>query len=142
MDTAAQARDLYAAALELSAREVEDASASLDELVEACIEEGVTPWEVVRMHGELSRAASRALLGPELRLLERVVAGVQTDTHQVAHDLRNSIQVITGSLSLLERDLRCTGGKRTSELLKRTQQHLAELAARIERMEAGRSDLG
>ncbi len=115
-------------------------------IARACRVDGLAPAAVVRMHAALS-ASSRDGNGANpgevtqtLGLLERVLGRYHDDVRTVAHDLRNSVQLVTGSLSLLQRDLEHRGGTRTRELTTRARKHASDLQRCIEELPLGRSD--
>lgn len=114
-------------------------------LIEACRRDGLSPSRIVAMHAqlcaELDGLDNPAFFLRTLRVLQRVMEGVQPDIRRIAHDLRNSMQVVTGSLSLLERDFKRNGGQRALEIIERSQGHAQELSRRIEKMADGYSDL-
>ncbi len=132
MGPSAKTCELYFSALQ----HVVQSGGVLDEdtvasLVEACREDGLSPSRVTAMHAQLcadlASAQDPAMLLMLFRLLERVIEGVQIDVRRITHDLRNSMQVVLGSLSLLDRDIRRNAGERALEIIERSQGYAQEL---------------
>ena len=137
---------LYADALRMALTGCELDDGVVLAVARACRSDGLAPAAVVRMHAALS-VSSHDGNGPTpgdvtqtLGLLERVLGRYQDDVRTVAHDLRNSVQLVTGSLSLLQRDLEHRGGTRTQELTTRARKHASDLQRCIEELPLGRSD--
>lgn len=146
MGPSAKTCELYLSALQ----HVVESGGVLDEdtlasLVQACREDGLSPSRITAMHAQLCAdlawAQDPAVLLMLFRLLERVIEEVQLDVRRITHDLRNSMQVVLGSLSLLERDVRRNAGERALEIIERSQGYAQELSRRIERVAHGYSDL-
>lgn len=137
---------LYADALRMVATGRELDNSMVIAIARACRTEGLAPAAVVRMHAALSASsldgegASSVEVGQTLGLLERVLGRYHDDVLTVAHDLCNSVQLVTGSLSLLQRDLEHRGGTRTRELTTRARKHASDLQRCIEELPLGRSD--
>lgn len=138
---------LYGEALRLAAVGREPDDQLLCDLASACRADALVPAAVIHMHAELSArtpegvGASPQDLLRTLALLERVVGLLHADVQSVAHDLRNSAQLVSGTLSLLQRDIEHRGGTRTVELTARTRKHATELQRRIEKLALGKSNL-
>ncbi len=137
---------LYLTALQqgIESNDARDEEVELS-LIEGCRREGLSPSRIVAMHAqlcaELDGLDNLVLFLRTLLVLQRVMEGVQPDIRRITHDLRNSMQVVTGSLSLLERDIKRNGGQRALEIIERSQGHAQELSRRIEKMADGYSDL-
>ncbi|MDQ3856145.1 MAG: hypothetical protein M3281_07090, partial [Chloroflexota bacterium] len=134
----AQLREAYATALQRAANGEEVAAAEVRRVVECCLGEGIDPAGLVRLHIDLSveqtpGAAIRLdAYVSGMTLVERVMRELQTDLRPDVHGLRNGLQMLTGSLALLERDLRDHGGARALSLLGRIKSSAWSLAERIE----------
>jgi len=117
---------------------------SVGRLAAACAAERLSPNEVVRLHSTLcfdltqSRSIDLASYAFSMSLLERVLRELHTGGGKTVHDLRNGVQMITGAVSLLERDIRQNEGARTPELLDRIKTSAWEMARRIEALSSRR----
>lgn len=115
----------------------------LHELTAACRALRLTPGDVVRLHGDaLMRVCAEspvdaAALSSCNEVLEHVVRRIQPDSRQLVHDVRNSVQLVTGWLSLAQRDLERNGGAQVESILLRARNATQELLHRVEEQSPG-----
>lgn len=93
---------------------------------------------MVRVHGEAvlhvhsESPLDAAALASTTALLEQVMRRIQPNTRQLIHDVRNSVQLVTGWLSLVQRDLDRNGGAQAEQILARARHATQELLSRVE----------